>query len=375
LRPAGRDPRRVRVIRFAPISKGGKVSLKSTMRFALRMTVAAVAAFLLGQVLQLPMHGLWAVLTAVIVTQASVGGSIGASLEYVLGTLAGGLYATLVTLLIPHTTPLATAGVLALCIAPLAYAAARASAFRVAPFTAVIVLLLAGQFGLGPLAAGATRLLEVVLGSAIAVSVSMLLFPERSYRRAKQAAVLALEQLGSAVPVLLSGFSAPLDGEEVQRLQDSLGAAVGSFDAVAGDVKHEQSVSFGSRPHLGPLSRTLLRLRHDLVIIGRAAARPLPQELLSKLATRISAVGSVVGDYLLASARALGSGQAPPGKSQVDDVMNAYGSAVTTLRAAGILNALSGDELEQLFTMSFALDELRNHLTDLERWVQEWRTG
>jgi hypothetical protein len=349
------------------------VILNSTIRFALRMTVAAVAAFSVGQVLKLPLHGLWAVLTAVIVTQASVGGSIGASLEYVLGTLAGGLYATLVTLLIPHTTPLATAGVLALSIAPLACAAARSNAFKVAPFTAVIVLLLVGEFGLGPLTAAATRLLEVVLGSTIAVSVSMLLFPEHSYRRAKQAAVLALEQLAQALPHLLSGFSVPLASEEVLRLQDSLGGVVASFNAVAGDVRHEQSVSFGSRPSLGPLSSTLLRLRHDLVIIGRAAARPLPQELLSKLATRISAVGSVIGDYLLASARALGSAQPPPGKSQVDDVMNAYVSEVTALRAAGILNALSGDELEQLFTMSLALDELRNHLTDLERCVEEWR--
>ena len=104
------------------------------------MTVSAVAAFSLGQLLAVPLHGVWAVLTAVIVTQASVGGSIGASLEYVLGTLAGAVYASLLAVLIPHTTPVGTAAVLALSVAPLACAAALSKMFRVAPFTAVIVL-------------------------------------------------------------------------------------------------------------------------------------------------------------------------------------------------------------------------------------------
>ena len=349
------------------------MSLDATTRFALRMTVAAVAGFWSGQMLKLPLHGLWAVLTAVIVTQASVGGSIGASLEYVLGTLAGGIYATLVALLIPATTPPATAGVLALSVAPLAYAAARSNVFRVAPFTAVIVLLLTGQFGLGPLTAAATRLFEVVLGGAIAVTVSMVLFPERSYRRAKQAAVVALEQLAHALPALLAGFSAQSDPDQVQRLQDGLGGVVASFDAVGGDVRHEQSVSFGARPNLGPLSRTLLRLRHDWVIIGRAAARPLPQALRAELAAPISTVGSVAGNYLLASASALRTGQFPPPASQVDAALCAYSSEVGRQRATG-LSALSAGEVEQLFTLGFALDQIRSNLADLERCVREWKT-
>ncbi|HTX51065.1 MAG TPA: hypothetical protein VME40_16955, partial [Caulobacteraceae bacterium] len=53
----------------------------STIRYSLRMTLSAVAAFALVQVVKVPLHGLWAVLTAVIVTQASAGGSIRASLE------------------------------------------------------------------------------------------------------------------------------------------------------------------------------------------------------------------------------------------------------------------------------------------------------
>ena len=83
------------------------------------MTVAAVLAFALAQVWNLPLHGLWAVLTAVVLTQISVGGSLHATTEYVMGTIAGAIYAAGVGVLVPHTTTMALAGVLALTIAPL----------------------------------------------------------------------------------------------------------------------------------------------------------------------------------------------------------------------------------------------------------------
>jgi Fusaric acid resistance protein-like len=335
------------------------------------MTVSALVAFSLGQIFPVPLHGLWAVLTAVIVTQASVGGSITASLEYILGTAVGALYASVVALLIPHTTPFATAGVLALSIAPLAYAAGLGSPFRVAPFTAVIVLL-AAHLHEGPITAAATRLLEVVLGGVPAVLVSLVLFPERARHRAKRAAALALEELAHVLPLLLSGFSAKSDPDTVQRIQDSLGSIVASFDTVVADERHEQSVGYGSKPSFGPLSRSLLRLRHDWVMIGRTAADPLPEALFPQLWPHISAIGSIVGDYLLGTAGALNTDQFPPSKEHVETVMQAYFCEVATIRAAGLTQSLSANRVEQLFALGFAFDQMRNNLIDLERSVGDW---
>ena len=81
------------------------------------MTVAALLAFALAQVWNIPLHGLWAVLTAVVVMQMSVGGSLHATTEYVLGTIGGAIYAAAIGR-IPHTTAIALAGVLALTIEP-----------------------------------------------------------------------------------------------------------------------------------------------------------------------------------------------------------------------------------------------------------------
>jgi uncharacterized membrane protein YccC len=46
------------------------------LRLCLRVTVAAVAAFILAQVFTAPLAGLWAVLTAVLVTQMNLGASV-----------------------------------------------------------------------------------------------------------------------------------------------------------------------------------------------------------------------------------------------------------------------------------------------------------
>ena len=59
------------------------------LRFSLRMTVAGLIALTLVQSLAFPLHGLWTVLTAVVVTQLSVGGSVRATVEYIVGTLGG----------------------------------------------------------------------------------------------------------------------------------------------------------------------------------------------------------------------------------------------------------------------------------------------
>jgi len=349
-----------------------RATFNSVARFSLRMTASALAAYFLAQVVPVPLHGLWAVLTAVIVTQASVGGSIRASLEYVLGTFVGAVYATLVSLLVPHGTAVTMGAVLALSIAPLAYAAARSSIFRVAPFTAVIVLLLAGEFSQGPITAAMTRLLEVALGGAVAVLVSLLIFPERAYGRGKQAAITALERLAHAMPLLMAGLSKESKPADLQRIQDDLGAVVAAFSTTVAEARHERALSFTAKPSVGPLSRTLLRLRHDLVLVGRAATAPLPDTLAQRLGPPIAATGSSVSAFLAASAQALRSRQPPPPLAPVYAAMDAYNADVAAVRKEGLTLPLSTSEAERLFALGFAFDQMRRHLTDLQRCTGNW---
>jgi len=246
---------------------------KAALRFCLRTTVAALLAFGLMQFWALPLRGLWAVLTAVVVMQMSVGGSLRATTEYVVGTFAGAIYGSVLGVLVPHTTVPAMIGVLALAVAPLAYLAALTSSFRVAPFTAILVLLLANQFGQGgPIASALTRLGEVVLGGIVAVFVSILVLPERAHGLGLDKAKRALEQVADALQFLLSGFTRQIADGDIQNAQDEVGRSVTAFQTVIEEARREQLIGLAARPDPGPLSRTLLRLRHDLVILGRAAS-------------------------------------------------------------------------------------------------------
>jgi uncharacterized membrane protein YccC len=341
-------------------------------RFCLRMTASGLAAFAVAKVLNIPLQGLWVIITAIVVTQMSAGGSLRATLEYIVGTVGGAIYAAIIGVLIPHATPLSEAFVLALAIAPLALLAAFNPNFRVAPFSAVLVLLISGQFGEGPIEGAITRSSEVALGGVIAVVVSLLVLPERAHHMRLKAAVGLLRQLARALPDLLAGFMRPLDPAENGRIQDDIGAAVLAFQQITAEAEHELFISFAAQPDPGPLSRTMLRLRHDLVIIGRAAATPLPDGLRERLSPPLGRVGAAASDFLNASAAALGERSAPPPLDAFEAALEAYTSEVAALRSEGLTRPLSSSEVEQVFALGFALEELHQNFIDLRRCVQDY---
>ena len=342
------------------------------LRFCLRLTAAALIAFALMQFWTLPLRGLWAVLTAVVVIQSSIGGSLRVTTEYVIGTLAGAVYASAVGLLFPHTTTLELMGVLALAVAPLAFLAARSPSFRVAPFTAIIVLLLSGQFGESPVASALTRLGEVVLGGGVAVFVSLLVLPDRAHVFGIDAAKRALNQLADALPRVLAGLARPIEENTMQVLQDGVGRAVSAFETTIGEVERERQIGLPLRPDPGPMSRTLLRLRHDLVILGRAAATPLSDAFAQRLEPFLSAVATAGQQELRSCAGALTSRQALPDVTRFEAAIDAYVAEVAGMRRAGLTLPLAENEAEQLLAVGFALDQMRRNFRDLLRVIKEW---
>jgi uncharacterized membrane protein YccC len=345
---------------------------RAQLRFCVRMTLAGLITFALAQMLVLPLHGLWAVLTAIVVTQASAGGSMRATAEYVIGTLGGAVFAAMIGVLIPHTTTLSQAGVLVLAVAPLAFVAAVNPSFRVAPFSAVLVLLISGQLGEGPIGSAFTRFAEVGLGGAVAVAVSLVVFPERAHRLGVKSAVRILEELGRYVPQLLTAFTGGLDADENRRRQDEIGRGLAEFQAIVDEVKHEPFARFVAEADPGPLSRTLLRLRHDLVIIGRAAGSPLTDSVAQRLGPLLLRLGSQASDFLHQCATALSLRRPPPSLEPVETALHAYTSEVSALRSEGATRVLATDEAERLFALGFALEELYRNFCDLERCVKDY---
>ena len=206
---------------------------RTQLRLCLRVTVAALASFVLAQLFTIPLAGLWAVLTAVVVTQMSLGGSLKATIEYSVGTLGGAVYAGTIATLVPHYDEISLLAVLALAVAPLALLAAVDPHFRVGPFTAVIVVLGASGTHTDPIGSAFYRVLEVALGGVTGLMVSFLVLPARAHVLVIAAAADMLGLLARALPDLFSGFTQALDAAEVRRVQNSIGAAFARVDAVA----------------------------------------------------------------------------------------------------------------------------------------------
>ena len=345
---------------------------RAELRFCLRVTAAGLLALAVVSVFDFPLHGLWAVLTAIVVTQTSVGGSVRATLEYLVGTLGGAVYAAALGVLIPHASPASQALVLALAVAPLALAAAINPSFRVAPFSAVLVLLIGGAIGESPVASALTRILEVALGGVVAVAVSVLVLPERAHRIGLETAMGILDRMADALPKMLAGFTGPLDAAETARILDDLGRSVAALEGTVAEARRERLFPFAREPDPAPLARTLVRLRNDLVILRRAAAAPLPPQIAEPLAPHLARLGEGAGAFLRGAASALAGRRLPPPLGPVEDSLQAFGSEVAVLRGKGLTRALSTAELERLFALGFGLEQLRQNLSDLARRVQEF---
>ena len=317
------------------------------------MTVSGLAAFAVARALQVPLQGLWVIITAIVVTQMSAGGSVRATLEYIIGTVGGAIYGAIIGVVVPHNTVPTEALILALAIAPLALVAASNPNFRVAPFSAVLVILIAGQFGEGPIELAMTRSGEVALGGIIAVAVSLLVFPQRANHMCLSAAARLLERFAGDLPQLLTGFTAGLEAAENRRIQNEIGAAVTRFQQITAEAQHELLISLASQPDPGPLSRTMLRLRHDFVIIGRAGTRPLPDALRGRLSELLTRVGAAASSFLNDSAAALNQRGSPPPLNAYEAALFAYTAQVEAVRSEGLTTPLTSSEVEPVFALSF----------------------
>ena len=105
---------------FAKRMLGSLRGRKTQLALAVRLAVAAVAAYAIARALHL-MLPLWAVLTSLIVTQMSVGRSLKATRDYMLGTIGGAVYGGAIAMLIPHSGEGGLLALLVLAVAPMAF--------------------------------------------------------------------------------------------------------------------------------------------------------------------------------------------------------------------------------------------------------------
>jgi uncharacterized membrane protein YccC len=334
------------------------------------MTVAGLLAYVLAELFAL-LQGYWAVFSAIITMQASVGGSIKATTDRLIGTVGGAVAGGAVAYLFPHTSALSLGVALVIALVPLTLVAALWPNYRIAPLTAVIVLLTPGAQQLGPLDSAFYRIVEITLGSFVGLGVSLVLLPARAHGLLVSAAARMLghlaDLLGDWVAVLVGSG----DRTHITQLQDEIRGGMARLEIVAGEARQERQTYLTHEFDPDPLVRTIFRLRNDVVMIGRAAAEPLPEPIGARLSEPLEQVSQAAQGFLRACADALRDRKHPPVLDAVEQALANFIATVEGLRREGATRALPAENLGRLYALEFVLEQLRQNSGDFRNRVIE----
>jgi uncharacterized membrane protein YccC len=326
------------------------------------MTAASITAFALVYVLGLS-EGLWAVIAAIVVTQSSVGGSLKAAFDQLVGSLFGAVYGTTIALVVSPDDPLSSIGALVVALAPLSILAAFSVGFRIAPITAAIMLLGGSGFGVGPLGLAAHRIIGVSLGCVVGLLVSVFVVPAQASRSVLTTSSQVAHLMAQQLEALGSGSNTGRTnlGSLAVRTRKTLSR----LETLVEEAAHERRSWLTDAPDGEPLLRTMRRLRHDVGMLRRAAREAGQDALHEHVAKHWLCAAQTGAATLRRVGQVLAGQQAPDDSNSLAQAVRAYRVAVDEMRQAGMTRSLSTAALGRLFGIGFALDQFRRDLDDL----------
>jgi len=337
-------------------------------RLAFRIALAGVLAYILCRLAGLR-QTYPAVLSAVIVMQGSVGASLKAVLDRFLGSLGGAFWAALVMFAIrPLNLPIGW--VLIIVLVPVALLAGFKPAYRAAPTTAVILLLVPGNIE-GPMASAIQRMFGVGFGSVAAFVVALLVFPAGTRGNFAEAAGRAVSTMAELAAILFNAIRAEAEPKTVQALHDSVRKAIHQAEAAAEEVARERTTLLSTLPDTLPMCRTLRRIRNDLAMIGRVTSERLPEWIQEGLKAPGDAAGDAVSHFLTECSNAISLRRPAPSLETCRKELAQLETAITNLRWIERARQLSDADVGRLFGFVFSLEQLDRNLTDLVDRINE----
>ena len=347
----------------------GALARQGELRHAVRVSVAVGAAFALGAITRLP-QAYWMVFTAVIVVQTSIGGTITASIERVLGTVVGGFVGALAAYIRAQTV-LQEGLVLSAAVAVLAFAAAVRPSLRVAPITAAIVLVGGSSTHADPLQTALWRVLEIFLGGIVGVAATLLVFPARAARSVRERVARTCEQLAAVAELCAAQVLQPSgDADRLLSAHQESRKSLAQVEQALTEAARERASGFSAANVPDGLFRSLSRARSDTVMVDRALAQPLPEPAAAALSPAAAALLGAIAGELRRCASAARSG-AEPAPSALEQARAPFETAVEAVRQARLTSELGFDAAARVYGLVFALESLRANVQDLHERIAD----
>lgn len=234
------------------------------VRAALQMAAGATAAFYLATWLRLP-HPYWSVISAIVVIQTSVGGSVlTVARDRAIGTTIGALAGGLVAFLRPPGVESLVVG-LAAATATLAFLAAGRPWLKVA-FVAAVIVITGGSGAGGPASLALDRVIEILVGSGVGVISILALFPRHARQAFRRQARDAAGEAAALLALVCEGD--PTKSAEISRRHTDLKRRLDDLGKAAKNVIDLPGPQRETADRQA-LARAFWRVRSDIVILGR----------------------------------------------------------------------------------------------------------
>ncbi len=288
---------------------GPQTDIWPRLRLAIQTTVAACLSYAIVDALGLQ-QGFWAVMTAILVTQANVGASLALAADRLLGSLLGVIVGGGVAVALADAQELKFAG-LAVTVLVLGFFSARRPSLRIACVTAAIVVL--GDPRLGPpIASAESRMIEVVVGTVVAILTTLIIFPSRAGPSFAAHVTRTFTPLFEVLrDVLAAAVGGPLDIEAMGAQGTRIRAAFAAGDTLAREARLEVAGYIADSPDPEAILRALRRLWHTEIMLLRAVAQPLPEKAVQILGPSIETLRGAINEVAVHLA-APATAYAPP---------------------------------------------------------------
>lgn len=323
-----------------------RAAWRDALRLGLQSAAAAALSVLLMRSIGQP-HVSWAVISALLVGQSTVDGTLAAVRGRLAGTLLGAVVGLVAVVLMPGEGMALPRLVLAAAV--VSTVSGLVPALRYAAVVAAIICL---EPGTDPLRGAVDRALAIGLGAAAGTACAWLVWPQRARPRALHGAQRALEDCASLLDLslrcVLGETPAALDPLHRRFLVHIQAARQQLASMRAGDVR---------RRGLERTVHAVERLWHALIVLDRIASGRSHWQ---------PAAGSPVHDALQAvrrhaceRIRALSRQMAGSGVARDDGLASAVEDAQAAVREA------VGDRHLDAIALAFALGEVRSNLDEI----------
>ncbi|HWX47271.1 MAG TPA: FUSC family protein [Roseomonas sp.] len=321
------------------------------LRFAIQTVAAVLASYGAARLLRLP-DASWAVFSALFVIQSSIGGTLTAAADRVLGAVIGALLA-LACIFAIGTGEWWTILSLAVGVGAMGLIAGARPQFSYGLVPVAILILAPGP---AVVEGALLKIAAIALGSAAGALASMLVLP-------RQAHLVAEQHLGRAVAecgALLAACMTKMLGGDAPDLQ-AVHGRISDALAQAGQMSR-QSHRRSHRRYPACLLQQVERLWYTLAILDRLSGEPLPERARSLLAGPVRSATREAECFLRETGKALAQRQPTPPPERFHARIRAIIAAMDRLHVEG---GMTRPEAERSFGLSFAWEQVSHGVDEL----------